>query len=145
MFKLSEDIVLELKRKFPETPIESFIQHLFSSMLEKTLKDGSCHIREFGKFCSYQTKSSRLNSDVVRFKFKISSTLIKKINNDHYFKKVVPIKAQVPFTPEHEKACSDKREIYLNNKEAENEAFKLGREKTDKNVSRQTITELLGD
>lgn len=147
MFKLSDEIVQNLKNKFGDIPIDNIIQYLFMEILQKTITDGSCHIREFGKFVAFQTYSNKLNKHVIRYKFKPSTALLNKLNNDAYLFKKIPVKSKVPFTEENKQICHDKQNNKQLNSNAYVEAERLGSKKssnTDKIVVDETnIEEIL--
>lgn len=143
MYKLSEDIVLNLKKKFPNADIENIIQYLFMEILQKTLNDGSSQIREFGKFISFATYSSKLQREVIRFKFKPSTALISKLNNDQYLLNNIPVKSKIPFNENHKQKCLDKKENKEINSQAQIEAERLGTKRTIKNVIQHDIKDLL--
>lgn len=130
MFKLPEDVEVELQKKFQNAHIPTLVQYIFQSILEKTLRDGSCSIREFGKFLSFRTRSNKTGQDVIRVKFKLTNTLINKLRNDKYLLENMPVKASNVFTSEHIEKTKDKKEQQKANITAQKEAEKLGKEKT---------------
>lgn len=141
MYKLSPDVVENIKKKFPDSPIEKIIQYMFMEIVEKSITDGSCYIREFGKFVAFQTYSTKKKRTVIRFKFRPSVALLNKLNNDDYLLENIPVKSQIPFTEEHEQMCSQtNKELNL---AAANEAEKLGKTKSIENLNRQDILDLL--
>ena len=81
MYYLPKDIELELQRKFPDTHVTSIVNDIFQMMIDKIFNDGYCLIRRFGKFYAFNTFSSRKGKQVVRFKFKPSSTLLRIVSN----------------------------------------------------------------
>jgi len=141
MYRLPEEIENELQKKYPNEHIKSVIQSIFQSIVEKTLKDGSCHIRELGNFSSFVTYSGKSCSKVVRFKFKTAISLIEKIKTDKYLIENLPIKAKVPFTEEHQNKCNT--ELKLNNTKARIEANQLGKNKTREKLANQAVLEIL--
>lgn len=97
MFRIPEDIIKQLEKKFPEIDVVSLVDEVLRQILEKTLRDGSCQIREFGCFYAYVTRSGKINKDVIRFKFGIARSLEKKIKYDPYYLKITPIKIKKYF------------------------------------------------
>lgn len=143
MFKINSDIMINLKKKFPNVDVENVIQYLFMEILQKTIMDGSCHIREFGKFVAFGTYSQKLNKNVVRFKFRPSMAMVNKLNNDQFVLNNVPVKSKIPFNEQHEQNCQNKRHIKDLNTQAEHEADKMGHQKTLQNTNVYEIIDLL--
>lgn len=143
MLKLSEDIVLDIKKKFPNSDVEHIIPYLFDAIIQKTLRDGACTIREFGKFISYGRTSGKTYQKTIRFKFRIATSLIKKLNSDKYWLNRIPVEAKLEFNEEHEKKCQDKRQIRDQNIKAINEAEKLSNKKTIQNINTHNILDIL--
>lgn len=141
MIRIPEDLENELIAKYPDANIKAIIQSLFLGMLDKTLKDGGCIIREFGNFKAFRTHSAKLATDVVRFKFSISPALNKKIKTDAYLLNNIPVKAKVPFTEEHQKKCST--EIKLLNVEASLEAVRNSSQKTREKTMSNLVAAIL--
>lgn len=141
MYKLPADVETELQKKFPNVHIPTLVQYIIHSIFEKSLIDGSCSIRGFGKFISFKTTSGRSGRDVIRFKFKISNTLNNKLKTDQYLLDNIPIKASNLFTSDHEKKTENKKSQQNANTKALKEAEKLGREKTrNKLVTNEVIS-----
>jgi len=134
VFKLPEDLELELQKKFPNVPIQTITQFIFQSILDKTLKDGSCSIRDLGKFISFRTRSNRVGQDVIRFKFKISNALSGKLKNDSYILDNIPVKAVNVFNEKHKENTKNRKEQSAANVLAAKEAEKLGKKKTGENL-----------
>lgn len=145
MYKLSPDIMISLKKQFPDSNIEAIVQYLIMSIIQKTLSDGSCHIREFGKFVAFGSISTKCNKKVIRFKFKPSVTLIEKFNMDQYLIESIPVKAKLEFNESHEEKCRDKQDIKKSNLIAQNEAEKLGYNKTLQNLNKHEILDILNN
>lgn len=143
MFRLPEDAELELQKKFPNAPIQQITQYLFQLILHKTLNDGACSIRSFGKFISFKTRSNRVGQDVIRFKFKISNALINKLRNDKYVLNNIPIKAVNIFAETHENKTKDKKFQSKANTTASKEAEKLGKKKTEERVVFNIINDMI--
>jgi len=145
VFRISEDIETELQKKFKDIHIPTLIQYIFQSILEKSLKDGSCSIREFGKFVTYRTRSGKIGQDVVRFKFKISNTLNNKLKIDQYLLDNVPVKAKCIFTKEQEQKIKDKQDQKKANVLAQKEAERLGKNKTKSNNVTNEIENIMSN
>jgi len=143
MFKLPEDAELELQKKFPNAPIHQIIQYLFQLILHKTLTDSSCSIRGFGKFMSFKTLSNRIGQDVVRFKFKISNSLINKLKTDQYVLNNIPVKAINVFNKQNEDNTKNKKEQSHANVCASREAEKIGKKKTEERVVLNIINDII--
>jgi nucleoid DNA-binding protein len=141
MFRLSEDLMIELCNKYPESNVRRIVHDVFDSILEKTLKDGSCKVIQFGKFECYKTVSAKLAKEVIRFKFKISQMLEKKIKFDTYLLNNTPIKSKVPFTDENLEKCN--RDIRDMNIEAAKNASKMGSIRSKEKEMSQIITDIL--
>ena len=114
--------------------IRGIVSSIFQQILDKTLNDGSCLVREFGKFISFKTFSTKIGQDVIRFKFKLSQSLDKRIKNDAFLLERAPIQAKKDFGDEEEERCKDKRVQKKYNVEAQREASNLGNEKTRENL-----------
>jgi len=143
VFRLPEDAELELQKKFPNAPIQQITQYMFQLILHKTLTDGSCSIRGFGKFISFKTISNRIGRDVIRFKFKISNALIGKLKTDQYTLNNIPVKATNIFNSRHENNTKDKKEQSQANTVASKEAEKLGKKKTEERVVLNIINDII--
>jgi len=141
--KIPEDVEQNLKRKYPEIDIKTFINSLFQEILDKVFRDGACPISGLGKFIAFVTYSSRINSNVVRFKFRPAAPLIKRIKRDQYLLEKLPVKANVPFTEQHEEKCKDKREIKNINLEAQIQINKVVRERTKENLVYNRILDIV--
>lgn len=145
MYKLPGDLENELQRKFPNVHIRKMIDSIFRMIVEKSLKDGSCFIKEFGHFSSYGKWSTKMERKVIRFRFKITPSLEKKIKTDQYYIDNIPIKAKSVFSEEHEEVCKDKKAQREANAEAEKEAEKLGKERTKKQIVVDEITNIVNE
>ncbi len=144
MIKVSEEIEKELEKKYPNTDIKNIIENLFKCIIEKTLKDGSCNIREFGKFTSFKTYSKKLECDVVRMKFRLSNSIENKIKKDKYLLGIVAAKAKVPFTEEHQAKCNN--DVKLANVQANLDASKIGKQvKKDREMNNLILDILESD
>ena len=143
MFKLPEDLEIELQKKFQNAHIPTLVQYIFQGLLEKSLKDGSCSIREFGKFITFRTRSNKIGQDVIRFKFKISNTLNNKLKIDQYLLENMPVKAATVFTTEHEQKTKDKKLQQNANITAQKAAEKLGRVKTKSQLATNEILSIM--
>ena len=141
MIRIPEDLMKELTDKYPDANIRHIVQLLFDNILEKTLKDGSCMITEFGKFESFKTFSTKLQTEVIRFKFRISPVLEKKIKFDKYLLDNAPVKAKVPFTEVNLEKCN--QEIRESNITASTEAGRLGSLRSKEKKMSQIVQDLL--
>ena len=143
MYRLPEDIETELQKKFVNAHIPTIAQYIFQAILDKSLRDGSCSIREFGKFITFKTRSNKTGNDVIRFKFKITNTLGNKLKIDQYILNNIPVKAPNVFTPEHEEKTRNKKLQQKANITAQKEAEKLGKEKTKSNLVTNEIMDIM--
>jgi hypothetical protein len=141
VFRLTEDVMAELSIKHPDVNIRRIVHDIIDSILEKTLKDGCSKVTEFGKFESYKTYSTKLAKEVIRFKFRISPVLEKKIKFDEYLITNAPVKAKVPFTKKHLEKCN--QEIKQSNVKAGVEASKLGNLRTKEKEMQQIVMDIL--
>ena len=145
MFKISEDVELKLKEKYPDLNIRQFIHDFIQALLDKALSDGSVSIREFGKFLAFVTYSKRVGKNLVRFKFKPTFSLTSKLNSDQYLLENLPVKTPASFTKDHEAKCKDKKEQRQDNFKAMQEAQQLGRKRTQENLAKDEIMKILND
>ena len=143
MYKLPTDVEVELQKKFQNVHIPTIVQYVFQTILEKSLKDGSCSIREFGKFISFRTRSNKIGQDVIRFKFKLSNTLGNKLKVDQYLLDNMPIKATCIFAEENEERTIDKKEQKQANVQAQKEAERLGKEKTKSQLATNEVLDIM--
>jgi len=143
MHRLPDELENELQKKFPNVHIRKLVDLIFRMTLEKALKDGSCYIREFGRFSTYKVKSTKLGKDVIRFKFRISTTLDKKIKTDQYYLDNIPASSNYLFGEKNENICKDKKNQREANVVAEKEAEKIGRDRTKKHVLTDEISNIL--
>jgi nucleoid DNA-binding protein len=143
VFKIPQDLEETLKKKFPDVHIQTVVHYVIQAILEKSLKDGSCSIREFGKFITFRTRSNKIGQDVIRFKFRISNTLNNKLRVDQYLLENIPVKVQTPFTEENEEKTKDKKEQQQLNIAAQKEAEKLGKEMTMSNLVTNEIMNIM--
>lgn len=145
MFKISEDVELKLKEKYPGVNVRQFIHDFIQALLDKALSDGSVSIREFGKFLAFVTWSNRVGKMLVRFKFKPTFSLTSKLNSDQYLLENLPVKTPAPFTKEHEEKCKDKKEQRQHNFQAMQEAQQLGRKRTQENLAKDEIMRIISE
>ena len=145
MYSLPEDLELEIQKKFQNIHVRELVDHIFRSIINKALNHGSCQIRELGRFNVYKTKSTKTGRYVIRFKFRTSTTLDKKIKTDQYYLKNIPIKANVPFGVKNEEICKDKKDITQANLQAEREAEREGKNRTKKQIVVHEIDSILLD
>jgi hypothetical protein len=141
-YELPRDVVLEVKRKHPNiVDMDRVIDDIFNEIVEKTFKDGACQIKNLGKYQAFQSFSTRNNKNVLKFKFTCSYSFKKKFKDDVYLIESLPIKANVPFTEDHEKKCN--REIKLANDKACNDAFNHSKKKTKDRLAKHEILDIL--
>ncbi len=141
MFKLPADVEKELQKKFPDIPIEKVADAMFRSILEKSLRDGSCFIKGFGHFSAFGKWSSKMNRNVIRFKFTIALSLEKKIKTDPYYLSSIPIKSTRFFSEIDEQ----KKEIRKANAEAEKLAKQTGRKKSEERAAIEEVSSIINE
>ncbi len=91
MFKVPIEILVELKREFPDVPnIEVILDKTFEKIFKKTIRDGSCAITRLCTFFAYKAFSNRLHKIVPRFKFSVSRALRKNLAEDSYTVNQIP-------------------------------------------------------
>ena len=145
MFKLPEDLEADLQKKFQNAHIPTLVQYVFQGILEKALRDGSCSVREFGKFITFRTRSNKIGQDVIRFKFKLSNTLSSKLRIDQYLLDNIPVKAATVFTTKHEQNTKNKKLQQNANITAQKAAEKLGKEKTKSQLATNEILDIMNN
>jgi len=143
MFKLPIDIENEIIRKYPDVDVINLFHDLTTIAIQKTCFDGSCNIRDFGKFIAYKIYSTRTGKDVVRFKFKLSTSFVNRLKNDKYLLEKLAIKIAVPFTEKNKQKCADKQDKkrYINTRIPEIQ--KYTDEKTNHRIATQEILKIL--
>lgn len=145
MYKLPDDLEKELQKKFPDAHMKKIIDSIFRSIIEKSLKDGSCFVKEFGHFSSYGKWSTKMNRKVIRFKFTVASSLERKIKTDPYYIDTIPVKAKNVFTEKHEIACKNKKTQREANLEAEKEAKQFGKNQTKKQSVIEEVNSIINE
>ena len=146
MYHLPDDLVNQLQQQYPDVHIKTLIPTLFQAILEKTLSDGSCLIRGFGRFVAYKTYSNKIGQDVIRFKFKPSQALDRKLKNDEYLLEKMPVQAKRAFNESHAEKCQTGQEQKGYNVEAQKAAGQLGNERTkDKLILDEVIRAIKED
>lgn len=143
MYKLPADIQDKLQQDYPEVNIEDIIHKMFTMILEKTTADGTTTIREFGKFMAFKIFSTRTQKETVRFKFRITSSLTNKLNNDDFISQNLTTKEANQFTDKHEEKCKTKRDQKRKNYEMIQEANKKSKETTQEHLARERILDIL--
>jgi len=143
MFKLPVDIETDLIKKYPNVDISNFVHDMITFIIQKACFDGSCSIRDFGKFLSYKIYSSRLGKETVRFKFKHSTSFLNRIKNDKYMLEKLAVRIAVPFTEQHEKKCADKQDRKRPIEIILPQIHKKTRENTNYKTATQKILEIL--
>lgn len=143
MYRLPADVEIELQKKFQNVHVPTLVQYIFQAILEKSLSDGSCSVREFGKYICFKTRSNKTGQDVIRLKFKISNTLSNKLKIDQYILNNIPVKAATIFTPEHEEKTKNKKLQQKANITAQKEAERLGRTKTKSQLATNEIIDIM--
>ena len=144
MYKLPLDIEKDLQEKYPDTPVEMFVQDLFQAILRKSLLDGSCTVRSFGKFISYVCFSGIHYRKIVRFKFRISLALSNKIKMDEYLLENLPVQSQVNFGESNKEKCGgESRKIKLENEKLVYQSCKYENESNRQYQATQLVKDLV--
>lgn len=138
MFKVPTDIVLELKKEFPNVPVEQFIDKLFDKIFKKTITLGSCAVTRLGTFFAYKAFSNRIHKIVPRFKFSISRALRTKIVKDDY------IIEQIPETRESDERMAIIAETMKQIKEKEVKK-RVSKKRKPKKTPQDVISEILDE
>lgn len=144
-YSLPEELENILKREFPQTPIKNIVHRLFELIVGKTTQEGSCHIRQFGKYLAYKTYSTKTGKNVIRFKYKISSSLNGLISEDDYILNNIPSKTSAVFDEQNEEVCKDKKDSRKANLDAQRLANKFGKEGTKKKVVEDEVMNILSN
>ena len=85
MYRLPQDILARLKRKYPDIDnFDEIVNCIFEEIREKSITDGTCPIHKFGSFYTYKAFSGRKGVYVPRFKFRPSRAFMNAMNNDFY-------------------------------------------------------------
>lgn len=142
-YKLPADIESDLQKRFPEVHVPTFVDAVFQAIIGKITRHSNCTVREFGKFIAFVTHSEKLSKETVRFKFKISSALNKKIKSDQYLLDNLPVKAQNVFDERNQEVCENKQIIKQANLAAISEANKVSKKKTDEAVAADTVNKII--
>lgn len=145
MFKVPQDIIDDLQKKYPKYDIESFIHDIFDKILNKTLYDGSCLVRELGKFSAFKTYSTKLSKETPRLKFKTSNSLVSKLRDDQYVLDHLAVQDKAPYTEAHEEVCKTKRHIRDNRTSLLSEASKKGHAGTQDKLVRKEVLKLIDE
>ncbi|MFW6310964.1 MAG: hypothetical protein ACOC1K_01885 [Nanoarchaeota archaeon] len=144
-FKVPKDIESKLKNKYPNLDVVQFINDLFNEIMQKSFAHGSCSIRELGRFIAFQTYSSKLGRNIVRFKFRPALSLTKKIKKDTYLLSTLPVKTKHEFNEKNEENCQEYRELRNKNEEAIRQVRKSERKGTQDNLVKDEIRNMLDD
>lgn len=145
MFELPKDIRYNLKKKYPELNIPTIFNDILNEIVDKTFNDGACTVRTFGKFTAFQIFSTRLQQNVCKFKFKLSTTFNAKILKDEYLIKKLPVKKTTIFNEENEKKC----EIYQDRKKENQKSRQFSQQtekiKTNQRLARYEVLDILSE
>ena len=147
MFKLPEDLYEQLELMYPDSNIDlkSVVNNIFTLILNKTIEDSSCNIREFGKFIAFTALSTRVKRKVVRFKFKISQSLYTKLQEDEYILNNLPFRDNNEFNETNEKNCEAGQEIRERSTETMKYAEQLGRQRTYEKLAKKAIESMISE
>lgn len=144
-YKLPYDVVEDLKEQFPEVDdMEELVHKFFAAIVDKTLTDGSCLIRELGKFYAYVTYSNKINAETIRMKFRLAPSLNNKIKSDKYLIEHLPVRDKTPFTEKNEELCQDKRDQKRNQKIISQATANANR-KTNERKTKKVIHDILDE
>lgn len=84
MFKLSESAMRVLRDKYPNLDMAEIVDTILTTIYETTVSEGACILYNLGRFYTYKNYSERKNKFVPRFKFKVSRSLVTKMESDQY-------------------------------------------------------------
>lgn len=145
IYKIPPDIEKNLEKIYPDVDITKLVHNIFEQILNKCFQDGSCTIREFGKFDCFKVFSSRVGREQVRLKFKATVSLIDKIRNDSYLlNELVSVQSR-EFTDEHQNRCDGKENQKKLNYEARRLASSKQKEKTKERLAKQRILDIVAN
>jgi len=145
MFKLPDDIEIEMGKLYPGINISLFIHQLFTKIIDKTLQGGACSVRGLGKYMAYQTFSAKLARNVIRLKFVFSIAFLKKIRFDELLMETLPVKDIVEFGEKHEAVCSKTRHKRVSLTGVRKSVTKSEPEATMNNLGKLEIMKILND
>lgn len=145
IFKVPPDVEKELRKKYPNIEIDKIVHDIFDKILQKCFQDGSCTIREFGKFDCFKVFSSRIGREQVRFKFKTTVALINKIRNDSYLLDGLVSAKSKEFNDEHKKRCEGRDEQKRLNYEARKLASSKQKKNTEEKLVKQKILDMINN
>lgn len=137
----------EFKRKYCEDfDAKAVMNKFFEHMMEYCIENSAFRVSNLGNFTMFKVFSTRTNKNMVRFKFKPSSTLIKKLNSDQYILENIPVSDVKVFGSDAEKRVEGKRE-------KANENYKLNasialsheKEKARERQSKNALLELINN
>lgn len=143
MFKITDDIEIEMSKLYPDIDVKLFIHQLFTKMVDKTLESGGCTIRDLGKYIAYSTFSTKLNRQLIRIKFVFSQALIKKIRFDDILLENLPVKNTVVFDETNEAKCKNKKHLRINPSKLRQDVTKHEEEHTNNNLGKLEIMKIL--
>ncbi len=143
MYRIPKDVEIEMQRLYPDLDIPTLVHQLFTKLIEKTFNDGACSIRELGKFISFKAYSSKLNREIVKLKFKIATSLIKRIRFDDFLLNSLPLQGVSEFSDKHKKACLNKEAQKAANQSVYSQATQSEKEKTQDRLGKLEILKVL--
>ncbi len=126
--KTSQKIQDEMQKKYPGVNAGLFIGDLFSKIIQTTLSNSSSTITGLGRFISFVTFSKRIGKNVIRFKFKPSTSLLNSIKDDEFLLENLPVKSATVFGKSNLEKCNtdESQEAKKHNKMAEQQTIKRG-------------------
>ena len=144
MFKLPLDIRSHLKKDFPNVKnIDIIVDRIFELIFQKTIYDGACTIMKFGCFFAYKAYSSRMKKIVPRFKFALSRSMLKNLQDDEM------LMSQISNYREPDERMSVVEKMDKTGGKArlaaENRTRGKAREKTQERVVQDEISSILGE
>jgi hypothetical protein len=143
-YRLPEEIENALQKEFPQVAIKKLVNRLFELVTDKTIYEGGCHIRQFGKFIAYPVYSTRTGKKVVRFKYRISASLTNAIK-DTYVINNIPSKPSAAFDAQNEEKCKDKKDHRQLNIKSQQYASKVGKETTKKKIVEDEVINIISN
>lgn len=145
MFKLLDDVEMEMQKIYPDVNVGLFIHQLFTKIVDKTLQSGGCSVRELGKFVAFQAFSSKLNRNIIRFKFITSISFLKRIRFDELLMENLPVKDKFEFGEKHESVCCKTRHNSVDMTIVKRNVTASEQKVTKENLGKLEIMKILND
>jgi len=144
LFKLPPDIIISLRREFPEAKhIDEIVNSALEKIFQKAISDGACTIKRFGCFFAYKAYSKRLKKVVPRVKFALSRCMRKNLLEDRM------IMDQIPEYRDRDSRMDDVENMNKTGARercmAESINKTMSKKKTQERVAQDEIASILGE